>query len=261
MEQPEQPHWSVGELAAATGVTVRTLHHYDSIGLLRASCRTSAGHRRYTERDLRRLYGIRTLRGLGVPLGEIAPVLDQSGGTPKSLQKLLQRQLDALDRQALQLEQLQRTIRELLARLGGQGHAGPGDFITVLERMTMFENYFTGDQRRELEERRAQLGQEATDQSRTEWAALVEEGLRQVDGGIPAASPEARELVRRWDELGSRFHSSEGTKEAARSMWSGNSAELSRALPWTAEQLQALLAHLQEARGAAPDRPAAGNAG
>ncbi len=74
--------------------------------------------------------------------------------------------------------------------------------------------------------------------------------MRQVDAGVPADSGESRELARRWDELGSRFHSSEGTKAAARSMWRENSAELSRALPWTAEQLQALMAHLQAARDA-----------
>lgn len=88
------------------------------------------------------------------------------------------------------------------------------------------------------------------EESRTEWVGLVEEGLRQVDGRIPAASPEARELARRWDELGSRFDSGEDTKVAARTMWNGNSAELSKALPWTGQQLQQLMAHLQQARDA-----------
>lgn len=249
MEHLDEPRWSIGELAAATGVTVRALHHYDSIGLLQASVRTGAGHRRYTERDLRRLYSIRTLRSLGVPLGGIATALNQSGGGPESTRDLLQRQLDALAGQAAQLEQLQRTIRELLERIS-HGDVEPGYFTTVLERMTMFEDYFTEDQRRELDERRAQLGQEAAEESRTEWAGMVEEGLRQVAAGVSADAPEARDLVRRWDELGSRFHSSEGTKAAARSMWSENSGELSQALPWTAEQMQALVAHLQEVRDA-----------
>ena len=250
MEDRDEPLWSIGELAAATGVTVRALHHYDSIGLLQAGVRTAAGHRRYTEQDLRRLYGIRTLRSLGVPLGSIAAALDGSGAGPGFLRGLLLRQLDALREQARQLEQLQRTIRDLLERLNGQGSADPACFINVLERMTVFENYFTADQRRELDERRSQLGPEAVDESRTEWAGLVAEGLRQVDGGIPAGSREARELVRRWDELGSRFHNSEGTKAAARAMWNENSAELSQALPWTAQQLQDLMAHLQAAREA-----------
>lgn len=248
MDDANGARWSIGGLAAATGMTVRALHHYDSIGLLQASDRTAAGHRRYTEEDLQRLYSIRTLRSLGVPLGEIAAVLDHAG--PESLHVLLLRQLEALGDQARRLEQLQRTIQELLDRISGHGHAEPAYFITVLERMTMFENYFTEDQRRELDERRALLGAEATEESRTEWAGLVAEGLRQVDDGVPANSPEARDLVRRWDELGSRFHSSEGTKTAARTMWAENSTELSKALPWTAEQMQALVAHLQAAREA-----------
>lgn len=250
MEELEEPRWSTGELSAATGVTVRALHHYDSIGLLQASTRTGAGHRRYTERDLRRLYGIRTLRSLGVPLGDIATVLDGAGTGPDALQRLLRRQLDALAGQVLQLEELQRTIRDLLERLNGTAANASAGFMTVLERMSMFENYFTEDQRRELDERRSLLGPEATDETRTEWVGLVEEGLRQVDGGIPAGSPEARDLVRRWDELGSRFHGSEGTKAAARAMWNDNSIQLSQALPWTAGQLQALMTHLQAARDA-----------
>jgi len=88
------------------------------------------------------------------------------------------------------------------------------------------------------------------DESRTQWAGLVQEGLRQVDAGVPAGSREARELVRRWDDLGSRFHGSEGTKAAARTMWNENSNELSQALPWTAEQMHALVAHLHAAREA-----------
>jgi DNA-binding transcriptional MerR regulator len=250
MEHLDEPLWSIGKMAAETGLTVRALHHYDSIGLLQASARTSAGHRRYTEQDLRRLYSIRTLRSLGVPLAEIAAVLDRSGAGPESQRTLLRRQLEALGKQAAQLEQLQRTVRELLERISGQERVEPAYFTTVLERMTMFENYFTNDQRRELDERRAQLGQQGTDDSRNEWVGLVEEGLRQVSAGVPAAAPEARELVRRWDELGSRFHSSEGTKAAARSMWSENSAQLSQALPWTAAQMQSLVAHLQEVRDA-----------
>lgn len=57
--------WTVGELAQATGLTVRALHHYDAIGLVRPSSRTSVGQRRYTEQDLRRLYRVRALSALG----------------------------------------------------------------------------------------------------------------------------------------------------------------------------------------------------
>ena len=53
--------WSVGQLARAGGVTVRTLHYYEEIGLVPASERTASGHRRYTDADVRRLYQVRAL--------------------------------------------------------------------------------------------------------------------------------------------------------------------------------------------------------
>src|SRR5205809_357472 len=75
--------WQVGELARATGLTVRTLHHYDGIGLLVPSARNHAGHRRYTDSDVRRLHQIVALRGFGLGLAEIREVLDVSGPDPR----------------------------------------------------------------------------------------------------------------------------------------------------------------------------------
>lgn len=71
-----QTEWRIGELAAATRLTVRTLHYYDQIGLVTPSYRTSGGHRVYTESDLRRLYAVVALRRLKVPTAEIAVTLD-----------------------------------------------------------------------------------------------------------------------------------------------------------------------------------------
>jgi MerR family transcriptional regulator, thiopeptide resistance regulator len=71
--------WTVGELAAVAGVSVRTLHHYDEIGLLRPDGRSGAGYRRYGEAQLDRLQQIRWYRELGFPLEEIATLLDEPG--------------------------------------------------------------------------------------------------------------------------------------------------------------------------------------
>jgi DNA-binding transcriptional MerR regulator len=64
----EGPTWKVGQLARLTKLTVRTLHHYDRLGLLRPSARTSSGHRLYDEGDVDRLYRIVALRELNLPL-------------------------------------------------------------------------------------------------------------------------------------------------------------------------------------------------
>ncbi|MFE1327340.1 MerR family transcriptional regulator [Streptomyces sp. NPDC058735] len=68
--------YSVGQVAGYAGVTVRTLHHYDDIGLLVPSERSHAGHRRYGDADLDRLQQILFHRELGFPLDEVAALLD-----------------------------------------------------------------------------------------------------------------------------------------------------------------------------------------
>ncbi|QJW83354.1 MerR family transcriptional regulator [Ramlibacter terrae] len=60
-------HLKVGELARSTGLTVRTLHHYDEIGLLKPSGRSESGYRLYAEADVARLHAIRALRHRACP--------------------------------------------------------------------------------------------------------------------------------------------------------------------------------------------------
>ncbi|MEV0726378.1 MerR family transcriptional regulator [Micromonospora purpureochromogenes] len=74
--------YTVGQVAKAARVTVRTLHHYDEIGLLSPSGRTAAGYRRYDDADLERLQHIRFYRELGFPLEEIAAILDDPTADP-----------------------------------------------------------------------------------------------------------------------------------------------------------------------------------
>jgi DNA-binding transcriptional MerR regulator len=93
----------IGELGAATGVTVRTLHHYDEIGLLVPS-RSEAGQRLYTPEDLIRLYQIVALRRLGFGLAEIAAYLNSRDFDP---QEVVRRQLAELKRQLELQERLQ----------------------------------------------------------------------------------------------------------------------------------------------------------
>jgi DNA-binding transcriptional MerR regulator len=69
----------VSELARRTGLTVRTLHHYDEIGLLKPSLRTEAGYRLYTAADVARLQQVLSLRQLGLSLEEVRDCLDQPG--------------------------------------------------------------------------------------------------------------------------------------------------------------------------------------
>ena len=76
--------YSVGQVAGFAGVTVRTLHHYDDIGLLVPSERSHAGHRRYSDADLDRLQQILFYRELGFPLDEVTALLDDPDADPRA---------------------------------------------------------------------------------------------------------------------------------------------------------------------------------
>ncbi|MFI9239335.1 MerR family transcriptional regulator [Streptomyces sp. NPDC053079] len=99
---------SVGQVAAIAGVTVRTLHHYDEIGLLVPSGRSHAGHRRYEDADLDRLQQILFYRELGFPLEEVAALLDDPGADPmahlRRQHTLLADRIDRLQRMAAAVE-------------------------------------------------------------------------------------------------------------------------------------------------------------
>jgi DNA-binding transcriptional MerR regulator len=78
----------VGEVARLSHVSVRTLHHYDAIGLLAPSARSPAGYRLYSGTDLRRLRQILFYRELGFALDEIADILaDPAAGTDDHLRR------------------------------------------------------------------------------------------------------------------------------------------------------------------------------
>lgn len=96
MRNDEDKRWKVGELAGVTGLTVRALHHYDDVGLLVPSQRTSGGHRVYDARDVERLYRVLALRRLGLRLDEIASLLDDGG---VSLLETVRRHLEQVERE------------------------------------------------------------------------------------------------------------------------------------------------------------------
>src|SRR3954452_14872931 len=80
--------WKVGELARRTGLTIRTLHHYDEIGLLKPTLHTESGHRLYTSRDVARLQQVLSLRQLGFSLEEVHDCLDRPGFSPLEVIRL-----------------------------------------------------------------------------------------------------------------------------------------------------------------------------
>ena len=94
---------TVKEVSNLTGVSVRTLHHYDSIGLLKPAKVTEAGYRLYDDASLRRIHAILLLRELQFPLKDIKAILDTPGFDPM---EALEQQIDLLQLQKQHLEDL-----------------------------------------------------------------------------------------------------------------------------------------------------------
>src|SRR5215831_17258691 len=127
----------IGELAAATGVTVRALHHYDEIGLV-VPGRSEAGHRLYTEADLTRLYQVVALRRLGLALPEIAARLRRSDFDPR---EVVRRQLAEVRRQQELQERLRLRLTVVLGELDRAHEPSAADLIDVMEVINEVERY------------------------------------------------------------------------------------------------------------------------
>jgi bifunctional DNase/RNase/DNA-binding transcriptional MerR regulator len=136
MGTDEPTRWRVGQLAAATGVTVRSLHHYDEIGLLVASDRTTGGHRLYGEADVQRLYRILALRRLGFALNEVAALLDADR---PDLRETVRRHLAEVERDLAQQRQLRQRLAEILSALERSVQPSIDQFIGTVEAMAMIE--------------------------------------------------------------------------------------------------------------------------
>ncbi|HET6733412.1 MerR family transcriptional regulator [Mycobacterium sp.] len=102
---------TVGAVTTLTGVSVRTLHHYDHIGLVVPSVRTPAGYRGYTDADIERLHLVLVYRSVGLPLDEIRKLLDDADA---DVMAHLQRQRELLLEQADRLQHTIKAVEELM---------------------------------------------------------------------------------------------------------------------------------------------------
>ena len=191
----------IGELAAAVGLTVRTLHHYDDIGLLVPAERSPSGRRLYSPRDVRRLYRIVALRRLGLGLADIGGLLDASPNLAQSVRGHLE-QVDA------QLElgrRLRVTLTRILELLDSGYDPGRDEFIEAIGVMIMSESYYTAEQQEQLAERRRALGEDGMAAAERAWAELIEAVRAEQAAGADASDPRMLELAARWRELIQQF--------------------------------------------------------
>jgi DNA-binding transcriptional MerR regulator len=245
--------WKVGRLAEASGLTVRTLHHWDTIGLLSPSQRTTGGHREYTEEDLVRLYQVLALRSLGLALDTVALCLD-AGVDPA---RLVRDHLAGVEASIAALG----VLRERLVRLGDELSADQAPTVSALlgalraiggtgpEGEHALGRHLDADQIQVMRTRAAALGPAMHYLLEVEWPELYRRAERLRAAGTPPAEQKVRRLVARMDELSALFTGGDaGISAGVRAAWHDDPAAMSGDSGAPADDWRKLADYLDRAR-------------
>jgi MerR family transcriptional regulator, thiopeptide resistance regulator len=194
------------EFAHRAGVTVRALHHYDRLGLLRPGRRSAAGYRLYSDRDLVRLEQIVVLKSLGLPLRELGRLLRQDrGANNDALVQTLARQERVL---AEKRRLVDRAIRAISAARRALEAGSPVDgelFANIIKEIVMQEDtdwtrqYYSEEGQEKVDARRHLWSSELQEKVTKQWNDL----FRDIENALGAepASETAQQLLGRWRAL------------------------------------------------------------
>lgn len=194
--------YKTAEFARLAGVTVRTLHHYDRLGLLKPSGRTAKGYRLYGERDFARLQQIVTLKFIGFPLKQIKDILNRGSS---DLQKELRRQREIIAEQRRRLELAIDAIERVERVLASTDEPDWEVFTEIIEVINMQHDmewtnkYYSEEAKEKIAERAQTVPREVIEQAQRDWPALIKE----VEAALQEdpASEKAQALAERWVNL------------------------------------------------------------
>lgn len=206
------------EFARLTGITVRTLHHYDRLGLLKPSGHTAAGYRLYGERDFARLQQIVILKFIGFPLNQIKEILDRDS-LPLTAALRLQRNILAEKRSQLDLAIV--AIEKVERALASNGEPDWESFANIIEVINMQNNmewvkqYYTEEQ---LQSLAARWSPELQEKASRDWAQIIKEVEASL--GEDPASEKVQALANRWAELIEAFTGGDpGIEQSLRNLY------------------------------------------
>jgi len=192
--------YQASEFAERAGVTVRTLHHYDRLGLLKPSGRTAAGYRLYGERDFARLQQIVTLKFIGFPLNQIKKILDRRDF---DLAKIFRFQRQIMEEKRSQLDEAIKALNWAEYVVNSGERPGSEVFKKIIEVINMSKDmewtkkYYSEEAKEAIANRK--VPQEVIEQGQRDWATLIKEVEAAV--GEDPASEKVQKLAARWVEL------------------------------------------------------------
>lgn len=179
----------VGELARRAGISVRTLHHYEQIGLLLPSARSAAGYRLYNLADVKRLHMIQALAKSGM---ELAAIADYLARETRPLAELLNEQIAMLDQQMRNIVTLRDQLVVLRDGLVSGAEPDLESWLQTLELMKMYDRWFSAQELQELP-----FAAQNEERNRI-WSQMVDEARQLLAEQYPPDSPQAMALATRW---------------------------------------------------------------
>jgi DNA-binding transcriptional MerR regulator len=202
--EPMKSQYLIKEFAALTGTTVRTLHHYDQIELLRPSGRRPNGYRVYTQNDLLRLEQIIALKFLGLSLLEIKRILQSPALT---VEKSLRVQAGIIAEEARRLEGAAQAVRQVMGQLETGKKVNFKKVIAIIQEIQMSEEkkrnwadrFYTPEEMEEFKEIGRGYTPKQMEAYQKKWASLIEEVKSNLD--TDPTSPVGQDLARRWQAL------------------------------------------------------------
>jgi MerR family transcriptional regulator, thiopeptide resistance regulator len=219
--------WKIGELAKQTGLTVRTLHHYDQIGLLHPSHTTTAGHRLYTADNVEQLQQIVSLKHLGFSLEEIKQVQKNPGFNS---QELLRIQITRLNKNIQLQEDLRAQLKEIYEMLRTHQQVTPERFLTTIQLIKISQSdYFNQDQIKEMKMNYKLLDFKELMEMEENGQELISDFRKKMESGISVDDPVVFELAQKWMKLFSTLTVDfQSVSHSAESYYSDNPNEASK---------------------------------
>lgn len=192
----------IGDLAKRTGISVRTLHHYDEIGLLSPSFRTESGHRLYTSEDALRLQQILSLKLFGFSLSQIQQWIETPERSPLNALEL---HLKVLKTELMEKEKTLSQLERIVGVLKKGEEPDVEDLLDLIEDTNMIEKYYSKEQLEQLSRRAQTLGEDGMIDVQLKWRVLIDKVRCEMAAGTDPSSEKVRTLANEWKSLINMF--------------------------------------------------------
>ncbi|MBL8299031.1 MAG: MerR family DNA-binding transcriptional regulator [Rhodanobacteraceae bacterium] len=198
MSKPKSHYLRIGDVARRSGLSAKALRLYEARGLLRPATHSAAGYRLYDAEALIRLNQIVLLKRAGFGLVEIGRLLARN---PQASAQLLRTRIATLERECAEREQVLRTLRRLEQQQVSPSVFHLDELVEAIAMSNQLDVDWTEQEREDLRQRAAQLGEVGLREAQAIWPELIEQMRAAMETETPVDAPAVADLARRWYSL------------------------------------------------------------